>query len=390
MTQGDVIFFRSDKRIGAIQPDGAGECHLEFPIPNQACWQMGMGLRDGRMAVLWSQEPPRNPSADFEAKDGLKYAKTHMWLYDFAEGIPREIFMGPVGELPGSGRLLGSRNVDNVTDLFTCDLDGGGRETIYTGPGLAYGTTLSPDGAKAAFHIVGVPGKASYEIYVIELATRKCILIASDPEYLNFGPAWSPDSRWVLYQRCAYRRDPGHERADICISRADGAEHRLLTTGQRHWFGTSYGPAENHGDGSSLPAWSPDGRWITFTRCLPDSQTAWVYRPDRPDTDHFNRDHRPDLARGGTEICLIDPNTGEITPITHYDPPTWNFRCVWSPDSSRLAFARADVGCVPGLWVMDVDGGNQRLLTRGLHDRGADHYQWLRLSVPPHCLLRRP
>jgi len=383
----DVIFFISAQRIGAIRPDGSGECYPEFPVPNQAYWQMGLVLRDRRRAVLWSQEPPRNPNAAFHDRDGLAYARTHLWLYDFAERIPREIhlppLMGVVGELPGGGRLLVSGNIDNVTHLFTCDPDGGAREDVYTGPGFAYGTALSPDGAGAAFHITNVPGRPGYEIYVFDLASRERTLIASDPEYLHFGPVWSPDSQWVLYQRCAHRRDPGHEHSDICISRADGTEHRLLTTGQRHWFGTSYGPADNHGGGSNQPTWSPDGKWITFTRCLPESQTAWVYRPDRPDRDHFNRDYRPDLARGGTEICLIDAGTGDVAPITRDDPPTWNFRCVWSPDSSRLAFARAEVGCVPGLWVMDVDGGNRRFLTRGWKDRGADHGKWACLACEP-------
>ena len=69
--------------------------------------------------------------------------------------------------------------------------------------------------------------------------------------------------------------------------------------------------------------------------------------------------------------------------ITHDDPPTWNFRCAWSPDASRLVFARADVGGVPGLWVMDVDGGNRQFLTRGLENGGADHGRWVRLSVMP-------
>jgi len=380
----DTVFFVSRKRIGVIRPDGSGECYPEFPVPSQAYWQLGMVFRDGRRAVLWSQEPPRNPNASYYDRDGLGHARTHLWLHDLAGGASRELDLpeqhGVVGELPGGRRLLVSGNLAGMTYLFTSDLDGGGREEIYTGHGYAYCTTLSPDGARAAFHITNVPGRPGYEIYVFDLASRERVLIASDPEYLHFGPVWSPDSQWLLYQRCAHLKDPAHERSDLCISRADGSEQRLLTTGQQHWFGTAYGPAGNPGGGSNLPAWSPDGKWITFTRCLPGSQTAWLWNPNRPDTDHFNRDYRPDLARGGTEICLIDPASGRVVPITLDDPPTWNFRCAWSPDASRLVFARADVGRVPELWVMDVDGGNRQFLTRGIDHRGADHGRWARLA----------
>jgi len=381
MTHRDFIFYISDKRIGAIRPDGTDECYPELSVPNQAYWQLGMVFKDGRRAVLCSQEPPRNPNAAFEDKDGLKYARTHLWLYDFAEGaiceIPVAAQCGVVGEMCGGKRVLVSGNIDDQTHLFACDLDGGNRDGIYTGPGFAYGTTLSTDGAKTAFHITGVPGRPGYEIYVIDLATRERVLIASDPEYINFAPVWSPDNRWLAYQRCAHLQDPAHERADITVSRADGSEHRHLTTVQQHWFSASYGPADNPGRGSNCATWSPDGKWITFTRCLPGARTAWVWNANRPDTDHFNRDYRPDLARGGTEICLIDPKTGRIVPITHDDPPMWSFRCAWSPDGSRLVFARADVGCAPGLWVMDVDGGNRRFLTNGINNRGADHCRWV-------------
>jgi len=50
-----------------------------------------------------------------------------------------------------------------------------------------------------------------------------------------------------------------------------------------------------------------------------------------------------------------------------------------SPDGRLIAFCRAETGGAPGLWVMRADGSGQRLLTRGLEDRGADHPRWLPL-----------
>ena len=112
-------------------------------------------------------------------------------------------------------------------------------------------------------------------------------------------------------------------------------------------------------------------------RDRPGSRTAWEFQPQRPDTDHFNRDYKPDEARGGTEICLLNPFRGEAQQLSHNDPPLWDFRARFSPDGERLLFSRAAVGCPCEVWMMDTDGSNQRFLTRGYQGMGADHARWL-------------
>ena len=103
----------------------------------------------------------------------------------------------------------------------------------------------------------------------------------------------------------------------------------------------------------------------------------WEYQADRPDTDHFNRDFKPESARGGTDIARIDPRDGSIELVTHCEPPVWDFRQTESPDGRSILFCRAETGGSPGIWIMDADGGNERVLTKGLDDRGADHPRWL-------------
>jgi Tol biopolymer transport system component len=170
-----------------------------------------------------------------------------------------------------------------------------------------------------------------------------------------------------------------HIRSDICIARSDGSEKRTLTTGQMHWFATSYGTPENHGGGSNRPQWSPRGQWITYTRCIPDSRTAWMYQTDKADTDHFNCAWRPDQAKGGTQICLIDIN-GSIKSLTYDEPALWNWRTVWSTSADHIVFARAAIGNPAELWIMNADGTEQRFLTRGFNDKGADFPNWITLT----------
>jgi len=40
----------------------------------------------------------------------------------------------------------------------------------------------------------------------------------------------------LLFQDCQFKSDPGHDWSDICISRPDGNDFRVLTNGQAMWF----------------------------------------------------------------------------------------------------------------------------------------------------------
>jgi TolB protein len=127
-------------------------------------------------------------------------------------------------------------------------------------------------------------------------------------------------------------------------------------------------------DAPTRRAASPSARRATGRRY---AAASWEFQPNRPDVDHFNRDFKPELARGGTEICRLDPANGKVTRLTHNEPPVWDFRSSESPDGRQIVFCRAAVGSPPAIWVMDTDGTNQRLVTRGLENRGADHPRWL-------------
>src|SRR5204862_6549794 len=138
--------------------------------------------------------------------------------------------------------------------------------------------------------------------------------------------------------------------SDISVARPDGSDLRLLTTSQSHWFGATYGNPQNRGSGSNMPMWTRDGA-ILFSRKLPGSKVPWEFQPQRPDTDHFNRDFKPELARGGTEICRVNPQDGVVTLITQSQPPVWDFRASESSDGKRIIFCRAETGGTPSIWV---------------------------------------
>jgi Tol biopolymer transport system component len=193
---------------------------------------------------------------------------------------------------------------------------------------------------------------------------------------LYFGTSWSPDGSWILYQDCHFKQDPGHDWSDLCVGRPDGSENRVLTRDQSHWFGATYGNRQHRGGGSNLPSWTRDGQ-ILFSRKLPGSRVAWEYQAQRPDRDHFNREFKLELARGGTEICRLEPRSGKVLRLTQSDPTVWDFRPAESPDGRQIVFCRAKTGESPGIWVAEADGRNGRVVTTGTDGLGADHPRWM-------------
>lgn len=374
------LCFVSQGRTALIHADGSGLRFLEFEVPNQATWQPAGFFPDGRRVLFLSMELRRDgPGRPFD--EYYTQMPTHLWIYDLDSGSLEEIatrdrlavFYTPQ-LLLGEERMLVQVVRNGVGQVFNMNLDGtDAREFTRAGEGLPYGFSLSPDGRRVAYHLASPTG---YQVWTSDTEGGRRSLVAAHPDHLYFGPRWSPDGEWLAFEDCHFREDPGHDWADVCLARPDGSELRVLTQGQAMWFGATYGSPENRGGGSNLVAWTPEGA-ILFPRRLPGSRVAWEFQAHRPDTDHFNRDFKPERAQGGTEICRLDPRDGSIIRLTRSDPPVWDFRATAAPEGGLIAFCRAATGEVPALWVMEADGSHPRLLTRGLDDRGADHPQWL-------------
>ena len=379
---GKRLLFTSQGQTGIVNADGTSLQYLELHVPKQVTWQPVGIFRDGRRLLMMSMEERRDgPGRPFP--DYYHLTPTHMWIYDLDSGRLNEIedphrlapFYAPSLILPGEKRILFQVVTKGAAQLFTMNLDGTDRqEFTRPGEGFPYGISASPDGKRIAFHVAG-PRPHSYRIFAAEPDGSHRTLVAGNPDHLYFGTSWSPDGKWILYHDIHFRTDPGHDWADICIGKPEGPEHRVLTQGTIHWAAASYGNARNYGNGSNMPQWTPDG-WILFSRKLPGSRTAWEFDPKLPN-DHFQRAYKPEEARGGTELWILQPETGAMKRITHSDPPQWDFRAMPSRDGKQIVFCRAKVGEPPAIWVSNADGTNERRITGGVDDRGADHPRWL-------------
>jgi TolB protein len=374
------FFFTSQGKTAVLSSDGNGLRYFNFKVTDQVTWQPGPFLSDGRRVIFLSMEARRDgPGKPFE--EYYTQTPTHLWIYDLERETLTEIatkerlavFYTPA-LLVSDERILVQVVRNKVGQIVSMNLDGSdAREFTRAGEGLPYGLSLSPDSRRVAFHLASPQG---YQIWTCDVDGSNRVRVAAHPDHLYFGTSWSPDGNWILYQDCSFKTDPGHDWSDICIGRPDGSEHRALTSGQAQWFGAAYGPRESPAGGSNMPSWTHDG-CILFSRKIPGSKVAWEFQPNRPDTDHFNRDFRPESARGGTEICRLDPRDGSVKRLTQSEPPVWDFRASESPDGKQIIFCRAETGGAASIWVMDSDGRQPRLLTRGLDNKGADHPRWL-------------
>jgi len=363
--------------------DGSGLRYFDFRMPDQVSWQPGPFLSDGKRVIFLSMETRRDgPGRPFE--EYYTQTPTHLWLFDLERETLTEIatrdrlavFYTPA-LLVSDERILVQVVRSRVGQIFSMNLDGSdAREFTRAGEGLPYGLSLSPDQRRVAFHLASPQG---YQIWASDIDGANRVCVAAHPDHLYFGTSWSPDGQWILYQDCHFKTDPGHDWSDICIGRPDGSEHRVLTSGQAQWFGAAYGTRESPAGGSNMPLWTHDG-CILFSRRIPASKVPWEFQPNRPDTDHVNRDFKPELARGGTEICRFNPRDGSVKRLTQTEPPVWDFRASESPDGRQIIFCRAETGGAASIWAMDSNGGYARLLTRGMDEKGADHPRWLPMA----------
>jgi TolB protein len=369
--------FGGGERLASMNVDGTGLRILDFGRANHTGWGAYDFFKDGRRVLLLSIEMDE----DWKTKPFHVFyhkSRTHIWIYDLETSQLTEIaqkqrlapFYAPCALLAGEERMLVGVNMGGREQLFSMDLDGTDAHPITKPDEYVYGVSVSPDGTRLAFH-------ANYRIHTARIDGSNRVAVAGRDGYIFFGTSWSPDGEWVLFQVCQPKNDPGHDWSDIWIGRPDGSRNRQLTRGNAAWFAASYGPADNPGSGSIMPRWAPDGSGILYAGRLPGSKVPWEYQTRRTDTNHFNRDFKPELARGGTRICLLNPNNGRSTPLTGENPPQWEFRPDWSGDSQRILFCRAKAGENPSIWVMDRDGKRQRKLTSGRDGNGADFPRWL-------------
>jgi Tol biopolymer transport system component/DNA-binding winged helix-turn-helix (wHTH) protein len=174
--------------------------------------------------------------------------------------------------------------------------------------------TISSDGRQVAF--VRRDGE-SQDIYLTDIGADRTIRLTHHPA-AEYRPAFSPDGNHIAF----VRRTP--DQCGIFLIPALGGVERKLTDCMAS-------------DITAL-AWSGDGRWIAYSDRNKTGEPYAIYL-----------------------ISLADSVKHRLT-----DPPARSFGdndLAFSPDGTKVAFARAGFGAAEDLYVIPVGGGDPKRLT---------------------------
>jgi Tol biopolymer transport system component len=202
-------------------------------------------------------------------------------------------------------------------------------------------------------------------------------------------PSFSPDGKQIVFAaRVLDGNNDYTERGLVYLIATNGTHRRWLTPGLR-------------GD-ASVPAWSPDGRWIAFidTRYTDSGDSRsdlWVVRPDGTDlhrlainVDDWSEpfawapDSRQIAVVGVDErIYRLGVDATKPVRVTDTRPDSVTTDVAWSPDGREIAYARGRVvvnNCFCDadgtdivsrqLWILDLRTHRRRRL-RSLVDSGS-------------------
>ncbi|KAL5355603.1 hypothetical protein BJX96DRAFT_141542 [Aspergillus floccosus] len=181
------------------------------------------------------------------------------------------------------------RNGDGNSDIYRVRPDGSDLEKLMATPAVEDSVVISPDGRHAAYvstagslkaNIIGLDLKTSAQRNLTEVPAK-----TANQTLMNgyFKPAWSPDSKWIVFSSDRNTDWAGHgdkvfqglsgwehtQELSIYAIRVDGSGFRQVATKPGYSLGS--------------PKWSPDGKRIVFYEMTREA-TWCTHRPESIDS----------------------------------------------------------------------------------------------------------
>ncbi|MFT4253091.1 MAG: DPP IV N-terminal domain-containing protein, partial [Caulobacter sp.] len=282
----------------------------------------------------------------------------------------------PDGDLIAYVRATNDIMVDRaVRSIWLVDAKTGVQTPLVAGPGSAMSPRWSPDGQRLAY--VQVTPDAGAQIYVQWVATGRSARVAT----LEEAPrdlTWSPDGKTLAFTMLT--ADDGAKLGSAPEGKPDNAKWAPALTVETRVNFREDGEGVLKPGYSKIYAVSAEGgapRQLTFGK-FDDRGPLSFTKDGRYLLFSANRAEGWERDGNQTEIWRLALADGSLKALTSRIGPDAN--PVVSPDGRQIAYVGYDDARRRGyenqrLYVMDVDGGNSRVLTPNL-DRSAEAPFW--------------
>jgi TolB protein len=164
------------------------------------------------------------------------------------------------------------------------------------------------------------------------------------PSALEVVGNWSPDGEFLLFPNVVIL-DETYEKAEDTGYEFSQFYSHIFRLSMSNGFVTDLSGEEFGLVEDASPAYSPDARWIAFTRKFLDG-SRWTL---------------------GRQLWLMRSDGTQARQITQ-DEKYRHFSISWSPDSNWLAFVRADqdnLASPPEIWLYDLENDKLSFLESG-------------------------
>jgi uncharacterized repeat protein (TIGR01451 family) len=269
----------------------------------------------------------------------------------------------PAWSPDGSKIAFQSYRSENQSDIYVMNANGTSQTVRASNLAWDGDPTWSPDGTKIAF--ASTRG-GQYGIWVMNADGSNLTQLISQLYAEN--PAWSPDGSMI-----AYDADGNNDYwQELYVMNANGTNPHLV-----------YDPPEYQTDGF-VRSWSPDGRYITFTR------VAWVYYNGDYywdtaylDAWDLNSSIRINLSNNGNDWHPDLQTCDNLAPVSSLNNlPAYSSSSInlsWQGSDQGLAGVRSyDIQVRDGLTGVWVDWMNATPATNAVYTGANEHTYYFR------------